>query len=75
MQYLLQVHSVPEGLYEKIMYGLPLYAGLEKLPIVEKKAAHCTSLSPTGCLESDQYWKHTTAASVDASQSSKCLRV
>ena len=37
LQYLLQVHNVPKGLYKKIMYGLSHYVVLEKLPIVEKK--------------------------------------
>ena len=38
LQYLLQLHSVSKGLYKKIMYGLSLFAVLEKLPIVEKKS-------------------------------------
>ena len=44
LQFLLQVHSVPKDLHKKIMYGLSLYAVLEKLPIVEKKAADCNPL-------------------------------
>ena len=44
LQYWSQVHSVPKGLYKKIMYGLSHYAVLEKLPIAENNSG---SLYPT----------------------------
>ena len=42
----MQVHSVPKGLYKKIMYGISHYAVLERLPIVEKKKRLIVPHSP-----------------------------